>query len=47
MKGYTGQCHLIMSTNNAPEIQVGKSLIKKSNCYRLLGIKMDYKTNIR
>ena len=30
MKGNTGKCHLIMSTNNTPELKVGDSLIKIS-----------------
>ena len=45
MKGNTDKCHLIMSTNNAPKIQVGDSLIKTSNCEKLLGIRIDYKLN--
>ena len=43
MKGNTDKCNLIMSTNNALEIQVGESFIKTSNCGKLLGIKIDYK----
>ena len=43
MKGSTDNCHLIMSTNNAPELQVGDSLVKTSNCEKLLGVKIDYK----
>ena len=45
MKGNTDKCHLIMSTNNNPEIQVGDSLIKASDCEKLLGLKIDYKLN--
>ena len=45
MKGNTGKCHLIMSTNNNPEIQVGDSLIKAIDCEKLLGLKIDYKLN--
>ena len=46
MKGNTDKCHLIMSTNNTPELKVGDSLIKTSTCEKLLGVKIDYKTNI-
>ena len=45
MKGNTDKCHLIMSTNSNPEIQVGDSLIKASDCEKLLGLKIDYKLN--
>ena len=45
MKGNKDKCHLIMSTNNNPEIQVGDSLIKASDCEKLLGRKIDYKLN--
>ena len=45
MKGNTDKCHLIMSTNNNPEIQVGDSLIKAIDCEKLLGLKIDYKLN--
>ena len=45
MKGNTDKCHLIMSTNNNPEIQVGDSLINASDCEKLLGLKIDYKLN--
>ena len=43
MKGNTGKCHLIMSTNNTPEIKVGDSLIKINACEKLLGVRVDYK----
>ena len=45
MEGNTDKCHLIMSTNNDPEIQVGESLIKASDCEKLLGLRTDYKLN--
>ena len=45
MKGNTDKCHLIMSTNNNPEIQLGDSLIKASDYEKLLGLKIDYKLN--
>ena len=32
-----------MSTENVPELQIGDSLIKTSNCEKLLGFKTDYK----
>ena len=43
MKGNTDDFHLIMSTNNAQEIQVGEFLIKTSNYEKLLYIKIVYK----
>ena len=43
MKGNTDKCHLIMSANSATELQIGDSLIKTSNCEKLLGVKIDYK----
>ena len=43
MKGNTDKCHLIMSTNNTPELKVGDSLIKTSTCEQLLDVKIDYK----
>ena len=46
MKGNTDRCHLIMGANNTPELKVGDSLIKTSTCEKLLGVKIDYKTNI-
>ena len=45
MKGNTDKYHLIMSTNNNPEIQVGDSLIKANGCEKLVGLKIDYKLN--
>ena len=43
MKGNADKCHLIMSTENAPELQIGDSFIKASSCEKLLGVKIDYK----
>ena len=43
MKGNTYKCHLIRSTENAPELQIDDSLIKTSSCEKLLGVKIDYK----
>ena len=43
MKVNTDKCHLIISTNNTPELKVGDSLIKTSTCEKLLGFKIDYK----
>ena len=42
-KGKTDKCHLIIIKNNAQEVQVGESLIKRNNCEKLLGINIDYK----
>ena len=41
MKGNTDKCHLIVSTDEPIEIRVGESLIKCSNCEKLLGVKID------
>ena len=43
MKGNTDKCHLIMSTNNTPELKIGDSLIKTSTCEKLQGVKNNYK----
>ena len=43
MKGNTDKFHLIMSTENAPELQIGDLLIKTRNSEKLLGVKIDYK----
>ena len=43
MKGSADKCNLIMSTENAPELQIGDSLIKKSSREKLLGVIIDYK----
>ena len=40
MKGNTDKCHLIASTENATELQIGGSLIKTSSCEKLLGVKL-------
>ena len=37
----TDKCHLIVSTDEPIEIRVGESLIKCSNCEKLLGVKID------
>ena len=42
MKANTDKSHLIMSTNNTPELKVRDSLIKTSTCEKL-GVKNDYK----
>ena len=43
MKGNTDKFHLIMSTENAPELQIGDLLIKTRSSEKLLGVKIDYK----
>ena len=43
MKGNTGKCHLIVSTDEPIEIRVGESLVKSSTCEKFLGIKIDNK----
>ena len=43
MKGNTGKCHLIMSTDQSVNFQLGGSLIERSDCENMLGVKIDYK----
>ena len=43
MKGNTDKCHLIMCTNNTPQLKVGDSLIKTSTCEKVLDVTIDYK----
>ena len=43
MKANTDKCHLIISSNDSSEIKIGNSLIKSSNCKKLLGVKNDTK----
>ena len=43
MKGNTNKCHLILSFNDSNEVKIGNSLIKRSNCEQLLGVKIDTK----
>ena len=43
MQGNSGNCHLILSTNEPAQIQNGESLIESTNCEKLLRVKMDSK----
>ena len=43
MKGNTDKWHLIMSSNDSSGIKIGSPLIKRSNCEKLLGVKIDTK----
>ena len=43
MKGNTYKCHLILSTGDSNQIQIGNSLIKGGLCEELLGVKFDHK----
>ena len=45
MKGNTEKCHLIMSTDQTVNFQFGGSLIERSDCEKMLGVKIDYKLN--
>ena len=45
MRENTDKCHLIVSTDESIEIQVGESLTKNSTCEKLLGVKIDNKLN--
>ena len=41
MNRNTDKYHLIVSTDEPIEIRIGESLIKCSNCEKLLGVKID------
>ena len=43
MKGNSGKCHVIPSSNEPAKIQIGESLIESTNCEKLLGVKIDSK----
>ena len=43
LKGNTNKCHLIVSSDDPTEIQVGELVIKNTTCEKLLGIKIDNK----
>ena len=43
MQGNSGKCHLILSTSEPAQIQIGESLIESTNCEKLLGVKIDSK----
>ena len=45
MKGNTEKCHLIMSTNQSVNFQLGGSLMERSDCEKILRVKIDYKLN--
>ena len=40
MQGNSGKCHLILSTSEPAQIQIGESLIESTNCEKLLGVKI-------
>ena len=43
MQGDSRKCHLILTTNEPAEMQVGESLIKGTKSEKLLGVKIDSK----
>ena len=43
MKSNAEECHLIKSTNEHIGFQLGSSLIARSDCEKMLGLKIDYK----
>ena len=45
MKGNAEKCNLIMSTDESVDFQLGASLIERSECEKMLGVKIDYKLN--
>lgn len=42
MQGNSEKCHLILTTDEPVEMQVGQSLIKRVNFEKLLRIKIDF-----
>ena len=45
MQGNAEKCHLIMSTKEPVDFQLGSSLIVRSDCEKMLGVKIYYKLN--
>ena len=45
MKGNTEKCHFIISIDQSLNFQLGCSVIERSNCEKMLGVKTDYKLN--
>ena len=45
MKSNTEKCQLIMSTDQSANFQLSGSLIERSDCEKMLGVKIDYKLN--
>ena len=45
MKSNSDKCHLIVSTNDTTEIQIGDFVIKSSSTEKLLGVNIDCKLN--
>ena len=45
MKSNAAKCHLIMSTNESLDFHLGRSLTERSECEKMLGVKIDYKLN--
>ena len=43
MKGNIVKCHLLMTKDKSSEIHIDESIIKSSDCKKLLGIKIDLK----
>ena len=42
MKGSTEKCHLIISTDQSVNFQLSGLLIERSDCEKMLAIKIDY-----
>ena len=45
MKSTAAKCHLIMSTNESLGFHLGSLLTERSECEKMLGVKIDYKLN--
>ena len=43
MQGTSEKCHLILSTNEPAQIEIGETLIESTNCEKLLGVKIESK----
>ena len=46
MQGNSGECHLILSTNEPVQIQIAESLTESTNCVKLHGVKIDSKLSL-
>ena len=43
MKGYEDKCHVLLSTDETVQVNIGAARINISKCEKLLGIKIDRK----
>lgn len=45
LKGNTNKWHLLISSDETYKIQIEDSMIEKSDCQKLMGVKIDSKLN--